>query len=75
MRLKGTKWRYDFRHSKSGFVIFGGTKPQHCESLKNREWLLGDIKIIPTSFYEISKMSYVCSLFCKSVCIRVVHIF
>ena len=41
----GIKWRYDFNHSKSGVVTFGETKPHHSESLKNREWLLGDTKV------------------------------
>ena len=41
----GIKWRYDFNHSKSGAVTFGETKPHHFESLKNREWLLGDTKV------------------------------
>ena len=36
----GIKWRYDFSHSKSGILAFGETKPQHFESLKNREWFL-----------------------------------
>ena len=41
----GINWRYNFNHSKSGVVTFGETKPQHFESLKNREWLLGDTKV------------------------------
>ena len=41
----GIKWRYDFNYSKSGVVTFGQTKPHHFESLKNREWLLGDTKV------------------------------
>ena len=41
----GIKWRSDFNHSKSGVVTFGETKPHHFESLKNREWLLGDTKV------------------------------
>ena len=41
----GIKWRYDLNHSKSGVVTFGETKPNHFESLKNREWLLGDTKV------------------------------
>ena len=28
-----------------GIVTFGETKPQHFESLKNREWLLGNTKV------------------------------
>ena len=43
--LYGIKWRYDFNHSKSGVVTFGETKPHHFESLKNREWLLGDTMV------------------------------
>ena len=31
--------------SKSGIVTFGETKPQHFESLKNREWFLADTKV------------------------------
>ena len=41
----GIRWRYDFNHSKSGVATFGETKPQHFESLKNREWLPGDTKV------------------------------
>ena len=41
----GINWRYDFNHSKSGIVTFGETKLQHFESLKNREWFLGDTKV------------------------------
>ena len=41
----GTKWRYDFNHSKSGVVTFGKTKPYHFVSLKNCEWLLDDTKV------------------------------
>ena len=36
------KWRYEFNHSKSGVVIFGETKPVHCKSMKECEWVLGD---------------------------------
>ena len=43
--LYGINWRYDFNHSKSGIVTFGETKLQHFESLKNREWFLGDTKV------------------------------
>ena len=41
----GIKWRYDFSHSKSGVVTFGETKPHQFESLKDREWLLGDTNV------------------------------
>ena len=43
--LYGIKWRYDFNNSKSGVVTFGETKRHHFESLKNREWLIGDNKV------------------------------
>ena len=43
--LYGIKWRYDFNHSKNGVVTFGETKPHGFESLKNREWPLGDTKV------------------------------
>ena len=32
-------------------------------------------KVTRTTFYEISEISHIGSIFCKSVCIRVVHIF
>ena len=41
----GINSRYDFNHSKSGIVTFGETKLQRFESLRNREWFLGDTKI------------------------------
>ena len=53
----GIKWRYDFNHSKGGIVTFGETKPQHSESLKNREWFLGDTKM-----EELSNISILVSL-------------
>ena len=50
----GIKWRYDFNRSKSGVVTFGETKPHHFESLKNREWLLGDTKV--EALYEYKNL-------------------
>ena len=42
-RLDHSKtWRYEFNHSKSGVVIFGETRPIHCESIKEGEWILCD---------------------------------
>ena len=38
----GIKLRYEFNHSKSGIFTLGESKPQHFESMKYREWLLGD---------------------------------
>ena len=46
------KWRYDINYSKSCIVTFGETKPQHSESLKHLEWLLGDIKVDELYKYE-----------------------
>ena len=48
----GINWRYDFDHSKSGIVTFGETKLQHFESLKNREWFLGNTKVEELYDYE-----------------------
>ena len=50
----GIKWRYVFNHSKSGIVTFGESKPQHFESMKNREWLLGDT--IADELYEYKNL-------------------
>ena len=41
-RKYGIKWRYEFKHTKSGVVTFGETKPLHTKSLKERGWMLGD---------------------------------
>ena len=35
-------WRYEFNQSKSGVATFVETKPIHCESMKERGWVLGD---------------------------------
>ena len=48
------KWRYEFNHSKSGTVTFGGSKAQHFEFMKNREWLLGDT--IVNELYEYKNL-------------------
>ena len=53
----GIKWRYDFNHSKSGVVTFGETKPHHFESLKNREWLLGDTEV--EELYEYKNLDVI----------------
>ena len=59
------KWTYDFNHSKSGIVTFCETKPQHFESLKNREWFLVDTKV--EELYEYKNLgvlkNYVSSFF------------
>ena len=34
-----------------------------------------EVKVTSTTFYEISNISHICSIFRKSVCVRVVHIF
>ena len=39
------------------------------------QYLFAIIKVTPTTFYKISKIRHICSIFRKSVYIRVVHIF
>ena len=36
------KWRYEFHNDKSGIVTFGETKRIHCQSIKQRNWVLGN---------------------------------
>ena len=36
------KWKYEFNNTKSGVVTFGETKAIHYESMKTREWILGE---------------------------------
>ena len=36
------KWRYEFNNSKSEVVTFGETRAVHCESMKRREWIVGE---------------------------------
>ena len=45
-------WRYEFNHSKSGIVTFGETKPIHAQSLKEREWFLGNTLVDELSEYK-----------------------
>ena len=40
--MYSTKWRYEFNHSRNGFVTYGETKPIHFKETKEREWILGD---------------------------------
>ena len=43
---------------------------------QNKKFLMViNLKVTPTTFYEITKISHICSIFRKSTCIRVVHIF
>ena len=42
---------------------------------ENYDQIECEFKVIRSTFYEISKISHICSVFRKSVCIRVVHIF
>ena len=44
--------RYEFNHSKSGIVTFGETKPIHAQSLKEREWFLGNTLVDELSEYK-----------------------
>ena len=59
----GIKWRYEFNHSKSGIVTSGEPKPQHFESMKNCEWLLGDTIVDELYQYKYLGIlkNYVCS--------------
>ena len=36
------KWRYEFHNDKNGIVTFGETKRMHCQSFKQRNWVLGN---------------------------------
>ena len=36
------RWRYEFHNDKSGIVTFGETKWTHCQSIKQRNWVLGN---------------------------------
>ena len=45
-------WRYEFNHSKSEIVTFGETKPIHAQSLKKREWFLGNTLVDELSEYK-----------------------
>ena len=62
--LQGTCSRYRSPWEKILFFI----RRKHLEMVKR-------VKVTPTTFYEISKISHICSIFRKSVCIRVVNIF
>ena len=36
------RWRYEFHNDKSGILTFGETKRIHCQSFKQRNWVLGN---------------------------------
>ena len=36
------RWTYEFHTDKSGIVTFGETKRIHCQSFKQRNWVLGN---------------------------------
>ena len=36
------KWRYEFNYVKSGIVTFGEVKCVHCQSINDRDWVLGN---------------------------------
>ena len=36
------RWRYEFHNDKSDIVTFGETKRTHCQSIKQRNWVLGN---------------------------------
>ena len=39
------RWRYEFHSDKSGMVTFGETKRTHCQSIKQRNWVLGNERL------------------------------
>ena len=41
----GITWNNEINHTKSGVYAFGETKPIHSQSMKEREWMLGDTVI------------------------------
>ena len=36
------RWMYEFYNDQSGIVTFGETKRIHCQSFKQRNWVLGN---------------------------------
>ena len=36
------RWRYEFHNDKSGIVTFGETKRTHFQSIKQRNWVIGN---------------------------------
>ena len=36
------RWRYEFHNDKSDIVTFGETKRIHCQSIKQRNWVVGN---------------------------------
>ena len=59
------KWRYEFNNTKSGVVTFGETKTIHHESIKKREWTMGDDTVDELYKYQSPGVlkSYTGSLF------------
>ena len=58
------------------------TRGEEIQDFSLKMWLLFEainrfkfFKVTKTTFYEISKMSYICSIFRKNVCIVAIHIF
>ena len=64
---------------KGHFSLMRQTKAAIDNNLFSLFWkyyaLSFSLKVTRTTFYEISKISHICSIFGKSVCIRVVHTF
>ena len=46
------KWRYEFNNFKSGVGTFGETRAVHCESMKSREWFLGEETVVELYEYK-----------------------
>ena len=46
------KWRYEFNCVKSGIVTFGEVKRVHCQSMNDRDWVLGNDSVDELSEYK-----------------------
>ena len=51
------KWRYEFNHVKSGIVTFGEAKRVHCQSMNERDWVLGNDSV--DELYEYKNLGVV----------------
>ena len=48
----GRVWRYDFNAKKSGVLVFGETKREHERNIVNRNFFLGDERVIEKERYD-----------------------
>ena len=51
------KWRYEFNYVKSGIVTFGEAKRVHCQSMNDRDWVLGKDSV--DQLYEYKNLGVV----------------